>query len=112
MAIVVPGWLLVPLTASAATTSSAQIVNCAAEAYRGVIPADRWHELAVFPADFDAAGAAGVWDQQVDAADDTLGVLLSRSMVLFDRTQQSGRVRMDYTTQVYLGPLDAKRHSA
>ena len=29
MAIVVPGWLLVPLTASAATTS-AQIVNCAA----------------------------------------------------------------------------------
>jgi SAM-dependent methyltransferase len=31
---------------------------------------------------------------------------------LFDTTQQSGRVRMDYTTQVYLGPLDAKRNSA
>ena len=31
---------------------------------------------------------------------------------LFDTTQQSGRVRMDYTAQVYLGPLVAKRNSA
>jgi hypothetical protein len=31
---------------------------------------------------------------------------------LFDTTEQSGRVRMDYTTQVYWGPLDAKRNSA
>jgi len=31
---------------------------------------------------------------------------------LFDTTQQSGRVRMDYTVQVYLGPLDTTRNSA
>jgi SAM-dependent methyltransferase len=31
---------------------------------------------------------------------------------LFNTTQQSGRVRMDYTTQVYLGPLGATRNSA
>jgi tetratricopeptide (TPR) repeat protein len=49
---------------------------------------DRWHQLAVFPTSFDAAGAAGVWDQPQEAADDALGVLLSRSMVLYDPAQQ------------------------
>ena len=38
--------------------------------------ADRWHELAVFPADFDTAAAAAVWDQPIEAADAALGVLL------------------------------------
>jgi tetratricopeptide (TPR) repeat protein len=54
--------------------------------------ADRWHELAVFPASFDTAGAAAVWGQPEEAADDALGVLLSRSMVLYDPAQQRWRL--------------------
>jgi hypothetical protein len=54
--------------------------------------ADRWHELAVFSASFDTAGAAAVWEQSIEAADDTLGVLLSRSMVLYDPAQQRWRL--------------------
>jgi GNAT superfamily N-acetyltransferase len=36
------------------------IVNAAAEAYRGVIPADRWHEPYMAAAELDAEIAAGV----------------------------------------------------
>jgi GNAT superfamily N-acetyltransferase len=36
------------------------IVNAAAEAYRGVIPADRWHEPYMSAAELDAEIAAGV----------------------------------------------------
>jgi tetratricopeptide (TPR) repeat protein len=54
--------------------------------------ADHWHELAVFPAGFDVAGAAGVWDQPVAAARDALGLLLGRSMVLYDPAQQRWRL--------------------
>jgi GNAT superfamily N-acetyltransferase len=36
------------------------IVNAAAEAYRGVIPADRWHEPYMPAAELDAEIAAGV----------------------------------------------------
>jgi GNAT superfamily N-acetyltransferase len=36
------------------------IVNTAAEAYRGVIPADRWHEPYMAAAELDAEIAAGV----------------------------------------------------
>jgi GNAT superfamily N-acetyltransferase len=36
------------------------IVNAAAEAYRGVIPADRWHDPYMPAADLDAEIAAGV----------------------------------------------------
>jgi GNAT superfamily N-acetyltransferase len=36
------------------------IVNAAAEAYRGVIPADRWHEPYMPEAELDAEIAAGV----------------------------------------------------
>jgi tetratricopeptide (TPR) repeat protein len=54
--------------------------------------ADRWHELAVFPAGFDTAGAAGVWAQPIEAARDALGRLLSRSMVLYDPVQQRWRL--------------------
>jgi tetratricopeptide (TPR) repeat protein len=50
--------------------------------------ADRWHELAVFPAGFDTGAAAAVWQQPVAEARDALGVLLSRSMVLYDPAQQ------------------------
>src|SRR5262249_33849829 len=38
--------------------------------------ADRWHELAVFPATFDTVAAGGVWDQSEEAADEALGALL------------------------------------
>jgi GNAT superfamily N-acetyltransferase len=36
------------------------IINAAALAYRGVIPADRWHEPYMSPAELDAELAAGV----------------------------------------------------
>ncbi len=36
------------------------VINAAAEAYRGVIPADRWHEPYMPPDEFDAEVAAGV----------------------------------------------------
>jgi tetratricopeptide (TPR) repeat protein len=54
--------------------------------------ADRWHELAVFPASFDTAAAVGVWDQPEEAADDGLGLLLLRGMVLYDEAQQRWRL--------------------
>jgi GNAT superfamily N-acetyltransferase len=37
-----------------------EIINAAAVAYRGVIPADRWHEPYMSAAEFDAELAAGV----------------------------------------------------
>jgi hypothetical protein len=54
--------------------------------------ADRWHELAVFPAGFDTAAAAAVWQQPAAEARDALGMLLSRSMVLYDPAQQRWRL--------------------
>jgi GNAT superfamily N-acetyltransferase len=46
------------------------IVNAAAEAYRGVIPADRWHEPYMPRAELDAEIAAGVvfWGYEQDGA--------------------------------------------
>jgi GNAT superfamily N-acetyltransferase len=46
------------------------IVNAAAEAYRGVIPADRWHEPYMPPAELDDEIAAGVkfWGYEDDGA--------------------------------------------
>ena len=46
------------------------IVNAAAEAYRGVIPADRWHEPYMPAAELDAEMAAGVafWGCEADGA--------------------------------------------
>ena len=51
------------------------IVNAAAEAYRGVIPADRWHEPYMEAAELDAQVAAGVafWGYEED--DDLVGVM-------------------------------------
>jgi hypothetical protein len=54
--------------------------------------AEHWHQLAVFPASFDVAAAAAVWDQPVTAARDGLGALLSCSMVLYDPIQQRWRL--------------------
>jgi GNAT superfamily N-acetyltransferase len=51
------------------------IVNAAAEAYRGVIPADRWHEPYMPRRELDEAIAAGVefWGYEADGA--LLGVM-------------------------------------
>jgi GNAT superfamily N-acetyltransferase len=47
-----------------------EIVNAAAEAYRGVIPADRWHEPYMPRHELDAEIAAGVefWGCEADGA--------------------------------------------
>jgi GNAT superfamily N-acetyltransferase len=47
-----------------------RIVNAAAEAYRGVIPADRWHEPYMPGDELDAEIASGVafWGYEVDGA--------------------------------------------
>jgi GNAT superfamily N-acetyltransferase len=47
-----------------------EIVNAAAEAYRGVIPADRWHEPYMPLSELDAEIAAGVefWGYELDGA--------------------------------------------
>jgi GNAT superfamily N-acetyltransferase len=44
-------------------------VNAAAEAYRGVIPADRWHEPYMSAEELDAELAAGVafWGYEIDS---------------------------------------------
>ena len=51
------------------------IVNAAAEAYRGVIPADRWHEPYMPAAELDDEIAAGVafWGYEADG--ELLGVM-------------------------------------
>ena len=48
------------------------IVNAAAEAYRGVIPADRWHEPYMAAAELEAEIAAGVGFWVHEALDGTL----------------------------------------
>lgn len=47
-----------------------EIVNAAAEAYRGAIPADRWREPYMPPGELDAEIAAGVefWGYEADGA--------------------------------------------
>ena len=51
------------------------IVNAAAEAYRGVIPTDRWHDPYMPPAKLDGEIAAGVrfWGYEADGA--LLGIM-------------------------------------
>jgi GNAT superfamily N-acetyltransferase len=61
------------------------IVNAAAEAYRGVIPADRWHEPYMPRAELDAEIAAGVafWGYEDDGAlTGVMGIQPVRDVVL------------------------------
>jgi GNAT superfamily N-acetyltransferase len=52
------------------------IVNAAAEAYRGAIPADRWHEPYMPPEELDAEIAAGVRFWGYEAEDgELLGIM-------------------------------------
>jgi GNAT superfamily N-acetyltransferase len=53
----------------------AAIVNAAAGAYRGVIPADRWHEPYMPAAELDAEIAAGVIFWGYEDAGELLGVM-------------------------------------
>jgi GNAT superfamily N-acetyltransferase len=52
------------------------IVNAAADVYRGVIPADRWHEPYMPASELDAESAAGVvfWGYEADGG--LLGVMV------------------------------------
>lgn len=51
------------------------IVNAAAEAYRGVIPADRWHEPYMAEAELRAEIAAGVAFWGLDTENGLIGVM-------------------------------------
>jgi GNAT superfamily N-acetyltransferase len=51
------------------------IVNAAAEAYRGVIPADRWHDPYMAAEELDAEIAAGVAFWGYEAGGALLGVM-------------------------------------
>lgn len=51
------------------------IVNAAAEAYRGVIPADRWHEPYMPRKELDAEVAAGVAFWVYEAEGEVVGVM-------------------------------------
>jgi GNAT superfamily N-acetyltransferase len=51
------------------------IVNAAAEAYRGVIPADRWHEPYMAAAELDAEIEAGVTFWGYEADGEPIGVM-------------------------------------
>jgi GNAT superfamily N-acetyltransferase len=51
------------------------IVNSAAEAYRGVIPADRWHEPYMDAAELDGEIAAGVAFWGYEAEGELIGVM-------------------------------------
>jgi GNAT superfamily N-acetyltransferase len=60
------------------------IVNAAAAAYRGVIPADRWHDPYMARAELDAEIAAGVafWGHEDGELDGVMGVQPVRDVVL------------------------------
>ena len=60
------------------------IVNAAAEAYRGVIPADRWHEPYMSRDELDAEIAAGVafWGYDDGALSGVMGIQPVRDVVL------------------------------
>jgi GNAT superfamily N-acetyltransferase len=75
------------------------IINAAAQAYRGVIPADRWHEPYMPSAELDGEIAAGVefWGYEVDGR--LLGVMgfqpvkdvdLIRHAYVLPQSQRSG----------------------
>ena len=52
----------------------------------------RWRLLAAFPASFDAAAAAAVWEADTDDAAHDLGELRLRSMVLWDQADDRWRL--------------------
>jgi GNAT superfamily N-acetyltransferase len=61
-----------------------EIINAAAEAYRGVIPADRWHEPYMSSEELERELAAGVafWGYEADGA--LLGVMAIQTVLDVD----------------------------
>ena len=52
-----------------------EIVNAAAEAYRGVIPADRWHEPYMGDEDLESEVAAGIRFSACEVGGEVVGVM-------------------------------------
>jgi len=59
--------------------------------------AGRWRTLSIFPAGFDAPGAAAVWELEPEPADTALGELVRRSLVDGD----DGRYRLHDLARVF-----------
>jgi SAM-dependent methyltransferase len=73
----------------------------------------RRHELPNFQ-EFDFDGLAGRLRSSSYAPKEgqaNYAPMMTALRELFDASQESGRVRMNYTTQIYLGQLDAMRNS-
>ena len=92
------------------------IVNAAAEAYRGVIPADRWHDPYMPAAELDAEIAAGVAFWAYDDGGQVIGVmgiqpvgdadLIRHAYVLPDRQGQGvGAELLRHLTEAATRPL-------
>ncbi len=64
-----------------------------------------WSLLSVFPADFDLAGAAAVWDMEETPAEDALGELIRWSLVDFlpSATGEGGRYRLHDLARDFAG---------
>jgi len=64
-----------------------------------------WSMLSVFPADFDLAGAAAVWDMEETPAEDALGELIRWSLVDFSpsATGEGGRYRLHDLARDFVG---------
>ena len=61
-----------------------RIVNAAAEAYRGVIPADRWHQPYMSATELDAEIASGVRFWGYDADGSLIGLMGLQEVRDFD----------------------------
>ena len=69
-----------------------------------------WSMLSIFPADFDLAGAAAVWEIEENSAEDALGELIRWSLVDFTPsvTGEGGRYRLHDLARDFAGSrLDA-----
>jgi tetratricopeptide (TPR) repeat protein len=62
-----------------------------------------WSLLSVFPADFDLAGAAAVWDMEPDSAEEALGELVKWSLVDFlsSASGEGGRYHLHDLSRVF-----------
>ena len=105
------------------TAAILSIVNAAAEAYRGVIPADRWHEPYMGLAELEGEIAAGVEFSGFDDGDRLIGVMgiqpvedvdLIRHAYVMPGSQQRGvggqllsHLRADTTRPMLVGTWEA-----
>lgn len=75
-----------------------------------------WSMLSVFPADFDLAGAAAVWEMEEKLTENALGDLIKWSLVDFlpSTTSDGGRYRLHDLARDFAGSRldDAARYSA